>query len=251
MGLILAIGLAFMSEGLDHTVSRPEQVEGYLGRPVWGSVNLFEGHLMPPAGALREQFRTIAAKLENVGQGCVIVVSSASDHAGATTVVAGLAHVLSSDLGRKTLVLEVTDQDSMLGKVFSPNSSKIQQVSFAQNGWREAFTTVRPCLQLVSSKPQPGSLAGKQIAERIRELQGELQDFEYILVDTSPSLSSYERIGLARGSSGVALVVDWGQTHYEALERLRGEYDREGVALLGAVLNRRRFPIPGRLYKST
>jgi uncharacterized protein involved in exopolysaccharide biosynthesis/Mrp family chromosome partitioning ATPase len=253
IGLILAVGLALVTETLDHSVSRPEELEAHLGCSVWSCVS-FDKLLrdsFPPLGILKQQFLAIASKLDaEAGSEKIVLFSATGAKVGATTVAAGVAYALSSQLGKKILVAEVTGGVTALAAKMRVDSAQSRQIDIAEDGWRDSCRQVNGNLNLVSFKLLSRDLTEKEIAERIRLLPQIFPEYEYILVDVASSLPAHDRMGVARACGGVVLVVEAGKTRYEVLERLREEFHREGVMILGAVLNRRRFPIPRRLYDS-
>jgi polysaccharide biosynthesis transport protein len=87
-------------------------------------------------------------------------------------------------------------------------------------------------------------------SERLRVRFQELRDaFDYILIDT-PALNAYaDAITLGRIADGVVLILQADSTRREsALRGLQALRDAN-IEVLGAVLNRRTFPIPGFVYR--
>jgi Mrp family chromosome partitioning ATPase len=81
---------------------------------------------------------------------------------------------------------------------------------------------------------------------RLQELR---KEFDYILID-SPALNLYgDAITLGRNADGVVVVLQAESTRREsALKGLESLRDAN-VEVLGAVLNRRTFPIPDFVYR--
>ena len=92
-----------------------------------------------------------------------------------------------------------------------------------------------------SSEPAPASFA-----TLISEARAH---FDYVLIDT-PSLSLYsEGLVLAKVCDGAILIVGSGSTRRESARIAKEHLDASRVPVLGAVLNRRTFPIPEALYR--
>jgi capsular exopolysaccharide synthesis family protein len=92
----------------------------------------------------------------------------------------------------------------------------------------------------------PALLNSDRLKPRLQQLR---EEFRYILID-APALNLYsDAIALGRISDGVVVVLQADSTRREsavkALENLR----EAEVEVLGAVLNRRSFPIPNFLYR--
>ena len=80
---------------------------------------------------------------------------------------------------------------------------------------------------------------------RIAELRTE---FDYVLID-SPVLSvSNDAASLGRASDGVVLVLKAHSSRREVARKAVENFENERVRVLGAVLNKRTFPIPESIY---
>jgi protein-tyrosine kinase len=91
-----------------------------------------------------------------------------------------------------------------------------------------------------------GALNPARLRDHLAELRGE---FDYILIDT-PALSSYnDAILLGQVADGMVLVVGSQSTRRDPARIAKESLESAKVAVLGAVLNRRTFPIPEKLYR--
>jgi capsular exopolysaccharide synthesis family protein len=80
---------------------------------------------------------------------------------------------------------------------------------------------------------------------RIAELR---KEFDYVLID-SPPLGSYsDGMVLGQLSDGVVMVLEANSTRREAALRVAESLRARQIKVLGAVLNKRTFPIPESLY---
>jgi Mrp family chromosome partitioning ATPase len=96
------------------------------------------------------------------------------------------------------------------------------------------------------SPDSPNFLNSDRLKARFEELRAE---FDYLLVD-APSLTRYaDATALGRLTDGLVLVLEANATRKEAaltvMENLRAAH----IQVLGAVLNKRTFPIPESLYR--
>jgi receptor protein-tyrosine kinase len=88
-------------------------------------------------------------------------------------------------------------------------------------------------------------LNGDRISARFDELR---KEFDYVLVD-APSLSRYaDATALGRFTDGLVLVLEANSTRKEAALRAMENLHAAQIQVLGAVLNKRTFPIPESLY---
>jgi Mrp family chromosome partitioning ATPase len=91
-----------------------------------------------------------------------------------------------------------------------------------------------------------GLLNSEALKMRVQELRAE---FDYVLID-APALNLYsDAIALGRTADGVVVVLQADATRREsALKGLQSLRDAQ-IQILGAVLNRRTFPIPEFVYR--
>ena len=91
-----------------------------------------------------------------------------------------------------------------------------------------------------------GALNPARLRARITELRG---DFDHVLIDTPPIHSYGDAILLGQTTDGVILVVSSNSTRREPARLAKENLDAAKVPLLGAVLNKRTFPIPEVVYR--
>lgn len=91
-----------------------------------------------------------------------------------------------------------------------------------------------------------GSPAPARLRSRLAELRLE---FDYLLIDTPPINSHADAMPIAQLADGIILVVGSNSTRREPARMARERLDAARVPLLGAVLNRRTYPIPEALYR--
>ncbi len=91
-----------------------------------------------------------------------------------------------------------------------------------------------------------GLLHSDQIKKRIDDLR---KEFDYVLVDAPPLNSYSEGIALGQFADGLVLVLQANSTRRDASARMVERLHASQVNILGAVLNKRRFPIPNFLYR--
>ena len=74
------------------------------------------------------------------------------------------------------------------------------------------------------------------------------EKFDLILIDSSSDASNFEIIALSSNVDGVVLVVEAGKTRRHVAESVKKKIEASGGLILGVVLNKRRYYIPGFLY---
>ena len=91
----------------------------------------------------------------------------------------------------------------------------------------------------------PSLLASERMRDRSVELR---KEFDFVIVDAPPMTRYADAISLGQLSDGIVLVLEAESTRREAalmaVENLRSSQ----IQILGAVLNKRTFPIPEKIY---
>jgi receptor protein-tyrosine kinase len=80
---------------------------------------------------------------------------------------------------------------------------------------------------------------------RLAELRSQ---FDYALIDAPPLARYADAITLGQLADGFVLVLEANSTRREAAIRLAENLRAAQIRILGAVLNKRTFPIPKSLY---
>ncbi len=91
-----------------------------------------------------------------------------------------------------------------------------------------------------------GALNPARLRTRFEELRGE---FDYLLIDAPPMSSPADAALLGQLTDGVVLVVGSSSTRREPARIAKESPEAARVPVLGAVLNRRTYPIPEALYQ--
>jgi len=91
-----------------------------------------------------------------------------------------------------------------------------------------------------------GLLNSERMKSRVQELR---QEFDYVLFDAPPLGAYADAIALGQLADGVVLVLEAHSTKREAAVRVAESLRGANVKILGAVLNKRTFPIPEPLYQ--
>jgi len=91
-----------------------------------------------------------------------------------------------------------------------------------------------------------GGLNPDRLRSRLSELRAE---FDYVLLDTPAVTSCPDAELMARYTDGVVLVVQSRSTHRASARAVKARLEMARIPILGAVLNRRTYPIPEALYR--
>ena len=92
----------------------------------------------------------------------------------------------------------------------------------------------------------PPLLNGVGMKSRVDELR---REFDYVLINV-PALNTYaDGIALGQLADGVVLVVEANSTRRESASKVAQSLRAAQIRILGAVLNKRTYPIPEPLYR--
>jgi Mrp family chromosome partitioning ATPase len=115
----------------------------------------------------------------------------------------------------------------------------------------DAYPRRKTNLCMLSFKPPTGGRWQTQAG--IDRFQSQLSDlgtqFDYVLIDAPPLNSFAEAALLGRMTDGVVMVLHANKTRRDAALKAKTVLEAAGVRILGAVLNKRKFPIPEFLYR--
>jgi capsular exopolysaccharide synthesis family protein len=115
--------------------------------------------------------------------------------------------------------------------------------SFTKNAHREN-------LSLLSSGTLAGDSANLLASENLRARLGELRkNFDFVIVDAPPLTRYSDAIVLGQLADGVILVIEADCTRKEAAAAVAENLRSTRIPILAAVLNKRTFPIPQRIYQ--
>jgi len=92
----------------------------------------------------------------------------------------------------------------------------------------------------------PNLLKANRLQSRIQELR---KEFDYVLVDAPPLNLYADGTALGQLTDGLVLVLEANATRRETARRVKDVLASNGVPILGAVFNKRTFPIPESLYR--
>jgi capsular exopolysaccharide synthesis family protein len=191
----------------------------------------------------RESFRRLRSAVQFLGtsrDADTYLVTSARPAEGKSTISVNLAAALAQGGAKVCLInadLRRPTVERMLGV---PNVRGLSSW-LTDNSVTDIMVPVdgTPGLVLVPSGPPPANPGELLATGGLDELLGELStQFDVVIVDAPPVLSAADASAIAPHVDGTLIVVDSRRTDTDTLLRVRGELERTGGRLLGAVLNR-------------
>lgn len=174
-----------------------------------------------------------------------VLVTSGKNREGKSTVAIGLAAALAADA--KVLLVDGNLRRPVLADLFGVSSSPgLTDVLAGSDPDQAVQQTGVSGLSLL---PAGGGESILRHLEKLPELLQTLYTrFDCIVFDGDSTLTSSEAALLAKRVDGVVLVAECEQTKREIIALSQEKLTALGGRVLGVVLNKRQFYIPGVLY---
>ena len=179
----------------------------------------------------------------------VVVFSGVEYGSGCTWVCARTADMLAAHVDGWVCLVDADLRSPSLRRHFEiETSSIIVNEEFLSAPVRQtAGRPGGPNLWLLSlSAERADSQSFERLRSRVPELRNE---FSYILIDAPPINSHADAALLGGVADGLVMILGANDTRRDAAVRAKETLQAGGIPLLGAVLNKRTFPIPEKLYR--
>jgi capsular exopolysaccharide synthesis family protein len=277
LGVSGGIALAFALDFLDNTLKNPEEAEAYLRAPILGVVPEFSalqgaspGYGVPelitrrPAaltagrelvtahgsystiGECYRNFRTTLLLSRAEHSPRTTLITSAISREGKTVTSVNTA-VMLAQLGAKTILVDADLRRARCHRVLAiENHLGLTEVL---TGLREVHEVLHRTeiehLDFLSSgavPPNPTELLGsRKLAETLRLLA---EEYEYVIIDSSPVLPVSDSLLLARLVDGVVIVANASATSRQQVRIACARVEYARGRLLGILLNRIKLHSP-------
>jgi len=203
-------------------------------------MSAFEGGDDGHIGA--ERFRTLRARLAQIAgtrQLRSIVVTSSVPAEGKTYVASNLAQSIVRQPDRKVLLIDADLRASRLHQVMG--APRNPGLSDYLRGEADEFKVIQKGsdanLFLIASGSEVSNPSELLLNERMKRLLEQMAPvFDWIIIDTPPSLPVHDASMMADLCDGVLFVVQAGSTDHEVAAKASASF--EDKDLLGVVLNR-------------
>jgi capsular exopolysaccharide synthesis family protein len=181
-----------------------------------------------------------------------MVVFAAVDHgSGCSQIAASVAQTLAGKALGAVCLVEANFRSPALPRMLGTTNYQGLTSALLEQGSIHSF--VKPVcnssLSLLSSGPiaadSPNLLASDRMKTRCAELR---ERFDFVIVDAPPMARYTDAIALGKLCDGIVLVLEAGSTRRKAARMVVETLRRCKIEVLGAVLNKRTFPIPERIY---
>lgn len=249
VGAMLAVGGVFLYEYLDTTLKDPSVLTTMLNLPILGLIARHDADNERPIAAaeprspVTEAFRALRTNIQytSVDRSLrSLVVTSAEQGIGKTTVLTNLALVLAQNGKQVVLVEGDLRRPKVHALVGSANTIGLADLFVREDMTIDAaiHQTEYPNLSVIpagKTPPNPSELLGSDKMSRLlKHLQ---EQFDLVVIDAPPILAVTDAAVLAPAVDGVLLVAKPGQTKVPALQQTVQQLRRVGATIMGVVLN--------------
>lgn len=268
-GLMLGFGIGLMRDLSDRVVRTSDQVERLLGADCLATLPVLPAPALQPndtppsphemqadAGAFwavvsspfsryAEGIRSIKSAIDlnsRLRSGRVVGLSSALPGEGKSTTAAGLA-LLSAQSGHKVILIDADLRNPSLTKLMAPNAAAgLVEVVLGQRKFEDVVlregTTGLDFLPAVIHTPIAhtseilASEGMRALIERFSSM------YDYIIIDLSPLAPVIDVRATGHFIPTYLLVLEWGKTNIDVLERALANARPVRENLLGVVMNK-------------
>jgi capsular exopolysaccharide synthesis family protein len=181
-----------------------------------------------------------------------VVVFAGIDHGnGCSRICASVAETLARNGRGRVCLVEANFRSPALPEMFGVTNHFGLTEALLRDGPVGNFAKPVPQenLWLLSSGTlavdSPSLLASDQLRNRADELR--LQ-FDFVIIDAPPLTRYSDAVVLAQLADGLVMVIEANTTRREAAAAVAENLRTAKVPILAAVLNKRTFPIPEKIY---
>ncbi len=247
VGLMAAVGLAFLMQYLDRTIKDPAEAKQKLQVPVIGVIPLDDEEkifaISDPRSLSAEAFRTLRTNLQysSIDRPLkCLLVTGANPACGKSTVAANLGVTLAlggakvllvdADLRKPTLhtFFELDNQPGLSDLIFSEDLTLEQAVRKSKN----------KDLHLLPSGAIPPFPAESLASKRMKDLvSGFAGQYDYVIFDSPPTNAVTDAAVLSRLVDGTLFVLDYGRVRWDEARTGLEHLQKVQAYLLGTVIN--------------
>jgi capsular exopolysaccharide synthesis family protein len=181
----------------------------------------------------------------------VVAFSGIDSGNGCSWVCAQAALILAGQKLGSVCLVDANLRSPSLPELFGVTNHFGLTDALTKNGSIRDFTKLvrSDNLRLLSCGSLDAESAGFLNSEAMKARVAELRnDFDYVLIDSPPMNTHSDGVAVGQLADGLVLVLEANSTRREAATKVTENLRAAQIKILGAVLNKRTFPIPGFLY---
>jgi protein-tyrosine kinase len=204
--------------------------------------------LIENSSEAHSEFSCLYRNLLILGGGKVrtVMVCSAEEGEGTTTVAMNLAALMAREEGLSTLLVEANCTSPTLFEYDGGRPCEGLYEMLLEQGPIERYVvrTSMPQLTVMEVGRPAGVTKSAFTSSRLESVVAECKlHYPLVVFDAAPINSNPESLELAKHVDGVVLVVK-SEALTESVQRMKGSLDRVRAKILGVVLNRQKMETP-------
>jgi len=218
---------------------------------VEGRSEVIPAALVSPFGEQYEDLKTNLLTRYPDGSIKTILITGTNSGEGTSTTAINLAAALARDANLKVLLIDVNLRRPGLHGILQVVNRHGVLDLFAGNGCGVSPTRVGPGnLDIIPCGGKHGDPATLFKSDTFDRFLSVARDrYDYVILDGPPVQGFSECRILCPKVDGVVLVIASGKTRREVALSAKRQLEDAGGKILGVVLNRRKFYIPGFIYR--
>jgi polysaccharide biosynthesis transport protein len=181
-----------------------------------------------------------------------VVVFAGIDHGnGCSGICVAVAETLAKNARGAVCLVEANFRSPALPGLFETTNHHGLTEALLQKAPINSFTKLvnQDNLWLLSSGTLAADSPNLFTSERLADRMGELrQNFDFVIIDAPPLIRYSDAIVLTQHSDGLVLILEADSTRREAASVVVASLRSADVPILAAVLNKRTFAIPEKIY---
>jgi protein-tyrosine kinase len=200
------------------------------------------------------ELTSLSGNLLNAARGQdvrTLLVTSSHPGEGKTVSAVSIASTLAAHVHSQVALLDANFYAPRLHELFRIRSAPgLSDVLVDGLSCRKVLhETDQQNLRVVPAGTPLAGYIGNHEAVALKQVLAELRtDFDHVVVDGCHFFDSSTVAVLANLFDGVVFVIECEKTNWEVVQQVTESLKTVGGKVLGAVLNRRRYYIPGKLY---
>ncbi|MBF0505102.1 MAG: polysaccharide biosynthesis tyrosine autokinase [Candidatus Omnitrophica bacterium] len=263
MSLFLGLMLAFIFDYMDQTFRSPDDIERFLGVPFLGSVvrRNMSFPSIPIGNPNRRKLKNLVF-FKNVAEQIYLLMKDKSYKTllfiasrkgeGASTVSRNVAKYIALVMGHRVLIIDANPRHKQLKpKKGTPAVLGLFEILEEKAELAQCIQKTEDkldCLWAGKATFNPGILlSSHKMTEVLKQVR---EKYDIVIVDTDSLNVSKDALEISNNVDSVVLVIAEGQPRRHAVKFALEKFKNRKAQVLGAILNKRKFPLPGFLYES-
>jgi len=176
-----------------------------------------------------------------------VMFCGVDEGSGCSTVCASVAEILAAQVKGRICLVDANVHNPSLHRFFQIDNERGFTNMLLDEGRVEDFAHQLPGrdLWVMPNGSAPADLWTLSDTEFVRSRVLELRGaFRYVIIDIAPASRYLDALVIGQVVDGVVLVIESNTTKRDIARQTKESLEEANVAVLGAVLNKRKYPIP-------